>query len=117
MADKLSQYFVVICGYKRYTQNIATLQHTPQHSLYLLLVLVVCIFKIDIYRKQVTIEQHMKEVYYLETKKCPFKKVPVHSNQQLAVPRMCKSWTSGSLRSPKMRENRVGNYMYFAHVQ
>ena len=27
VAEKLSQYFVVICGYKRYTQNIATLQH------------------------------------------------------------------------------------------
>ena len=38
----------------------------------------------DIYLKQVTVEQHMKEMYYLGTKKLLVKKAPTFSNQQLA---------------------------------
>ena len=34
---------------------------------------------------QVTVEQHMKEIYYLEAKKLLFKKALTHSNQQLAI--------------------------------
>ena len=50
MVGNLDQVFVnglqylAICGYKRYAQNIATLQHTSQHSLYLP-VLVVCVLE------------------------------------------------------------------------
>ena len=40
----------------------------------------------DIHLKQVTVQLHMKEIYYLETKKACLKKTPVHSNQQLAAP-------------------------------
>ena len=38
-----------------------------------------------IYIKQVTVEQHVKEIYYLETKNLLFKKAPTHSNQQLVI--------------------------------
>ena len=37
------------------------------------------------YFKQVTVQQHMKEIYYSETKKLLFKNTPTHLNQQLAT--------------------------------
>ena len=40
----------------------------------------------DIYLKQVAVQQHMKEMYYSETKKLMFKNASTHSNQQLAAP-------------------------------
>ena len=38
-----------------------------------------------VYVKQVTVEQHIKEIYYLETKKFLFKKAPTLLNRQLAA--------------------------------
>ena len=71
MAEKLSQYFAILGDL--WLQKVHTKHHKitacTQHSLFLLPVLVVCIFKIDIYRKQVTVEQHMKEILIFGGKK------------------------------------------------
>ena len=40
----------------------------------------------DIYLKQVTVQQHMNEIFYSERNKHLFKNAPTHSNQQLAAP-------------------------------
>ena len=39
----------------------------------------------DIYLEQVIVQQHMKEMYYSETKKFLFKNASMYSNQQLAT--------------------------------
>ena len=46
--------------------------------------------------------------------------VALYSHYSPWQPGMCKSWTSGSPRSPKMRENRVGSYVYnfmYMHIK
>ena len=40
----------------------------------------------DIYLKQVTVQQHMNEIFYSERNQRLFKNAPTYSNKQLAAP-------------------------------
>ena len=43
----------------------------------------------DIFLKQVTVQQHMNEIFYSERNKLLFKNASTHSSQQLATPLKC----------------------------